>query len=392
MGTRVGPNYANIFMGVLEGEFLNSQSLKPLYYKRFIDDVFLIWTHGQTNLITFIDAFNSAHPSISFSYQYSPSTVNFLDVNVTVSEGKLITKLYRKPTDKQQYLHFQSSHVKHCKTGIPYSQAHRFRRICSKEEDFNDNCKELRSALLKQKYPVEIIDNAIDRARNLNRSDILRGTKTSHDKPQTNLVLTHSASVPKVSSILKKHYNILTQSERLKHIFPEPPRVVYRRNKNIRDVLTSSKIRTQTTGGCSPCGKPRCQICTHMSTTDTAVSSASDFRLKIKGNLNCDSSNVVYLLECTVCHLQYIGQTQKSFRSRFNNHKSHSKTLPSLPLSKHVNLPGHSFDHLRATILESGFRSHHDRLIRESYLIYKFKSASSGINESLGKLSSLVGT
>lgn len=205
MGTRVGPNYANIFMGVLEEEFLNSKSLKPLYYKCFIDDVFLIWPHGESNLLTFIDAFNSAHPSISFSSDHSPSTINFLDVNVTVSEGKLITKLYRKPTDKQQYLNFQSSHVKHCKTGIPYSQAHRFRRICSEKEDFNSNCQQLRSALLKQKYPVEIIDNAIHRAQKLNRSDLLKSTKTFKNTPQTNLVLTHSTSVPKVSSILKKH-------------------------------------------------------------------------------------------------------------------------------------------------------------------------------------------
>lgn len=68
MGTRVRPNYANVIMGVLEGEFLNSQSLNSMYYKRLIDDVFLIWINDQTKLLFFINAFHSAYPSISFSF------------------------------------------------------------------------------------------------------------------------------------------------------------------------------------------------------------------------------------------------------------------------------------------------------------------------------------
>lgn len=53
--------------------------------------------------------------------------------------------------------------------------------------------------------------------------------------------------------------------------------------------------------------------------------------------------------------------------------------MSSLPLTKHVNLLGHPFDHLWSTILESGFRCCHDREIRESYLTFKFKSASSAL-------------
>lgn len=68
METRGRQNYANVIMGVLEGEFLNSQSLNSIYYKRLIDYVFLIWINDQTKLLFFINAFNSACPSISFSF------------------------------------------------------------------------------------------------------------------------------------------------------------------------------------------------------------------------------------------------------------------------------------------------------------------------------------
>ena len=36
----------------------------------------------------------------------------------------------------------------------------------------------------------------------------------------------------------------------------------------------------------------------------------------------CNSSNVVYLITCKTCALQYVGSTITKFRLRFNNHKA----------------------------------------------------------------------
>ena len=41
-----------------------------------------------------------------------------------------------------------------------------------------------------------------------------------------------------------------------------------------------------------------------------------------KGDLNCNSKFVVYLLRCKVCGKQYVGSTITKFRERFNNYKS----------------------------------------------------------------------
>lgn len=392
MGTKVGPNYANIFMGILECEFLGKNMLQPLYYRRFIDDIFLVWTHDEASLLGFIQKFNNFHPSIKFSHQFSRTSVNFLDVTVTISEGQLATKLFRKPTDRHQLLHFQSSHPRHCKTGIPYSQAHRFKRLCSDRTDFIENCNRLKSSLVKRKYPEKLIDDAITRADQLNRTEILKGKDGNDSSAQTNLVLTFSSSAPKVSAILKRHHNILTESDNLKKIFSVPPRVVYRRSKNLHDMLTSSKIGTRKESGCAPCNKPRCKVCVHMQTTQNAASTSSDFKLKIRGSFDCDTYNAVYMLECSACLKQYIGHTETPFRIRFNNHKSHVNIFPHLPLSRHVRMPGHSFDQMKATILESGFRSNHDRELRESYLIFKFNTVADGINEDAGTLTCLPST
>ena len=69
MGTRMAPSYANIFMGILEESMLATApgGLTPLFYGRFIDDVFGIWTHGEDTLLQFFDHANSCHRDIAFT-------------------------------------------------------------------------------------------------------------------------------------------------------------------------------------------------------------------------------------------------------------------------------------------------------------------------------------
>ena len=67
MGTCTAPSYANTFMGALEKSILDSSPLQPKYYRRFIDDILLIWEHGEDELDKLIDSMNNFHHSIKFS-------------------------------------------------------------------------------------------------------------------------------------------------------------------------------------------------------------------------------------------------------------------------------------------------------------------------------------
>nr|XP_048706612.1 uncharacterized protein LOC125636878 [Caretta caretta] len=59
MGTCMAPQYAHIFMADLEKCFLSSRPLTPLLYLRYIDDIFIIWTHGKEALEEFHHDFNN---------------------------------------------------------------------------------------------------------------------------------------------------------------------------------------------------------------------------------------------------------------------------------------------------------------------------------------------
>ena len=71
------------------------------------------------------------HPTIKFTAEWSKTSINFLNVTVSLIEAVIETDLFVKPTDSYQYLQSSSCHPFHCKKGIPYSQALRLNRICS---------------------------------------------------------------------------------------------------------------------------------------------------------------------------------------------------------------------------------------------------------------------
>ena len=76
-------------------------------------------------------------------------------------------------------------------------------------------------------------------------------------------------------------------------------------------------------GGCRPCGHKVCQIHKHLVTTDTTtVKSFYDDRpIKVKKPVDCCTSNLVYLLQCTLHHKQYTGSSV-AFKSRWSKHRS----------------------------------------------------------------------
>ncbi len=52
MGKTFAPFYRNIFMALLEEQILNKNNNQPLVYFRFLDDIFMIWTHGIEKFTT----------------------------------------------------------------------------------------------------------------------------------------------------------------------------------------------------------------------------------------------------------------------------------------------------------------------------------------------------
>ena len=59
-------------------------------------------------------------------------------------------------------------------------------------------------------------------------------------------------------------------------------------------------------------------------------------------SLTCATENVIYLITCKKCGIQYIGETGQKLRNRLNNHRNRLRQLSNLYLYQHFNSDGHS--------------------------------------------------
>ena len=144
MGTKMAVAFANIFMAYIETEILSKSVIKPLIWKRYIDDIFSLWDVSKQDIDKFITQANSHHPTIKFTAEISNTEATFLDT--VVYKGKrfqnqstLDVKTHFKPTETFQYTHFSSCHPPGVKKGFVKGEALRLLRTNSSKTTFEEN-------------------------------------------------------------------------------------------------------------------------------------------------------------------------------------------------------------------------------------------------------------
>ena len=131
-------------------------------WRRFIDDIFIIWSGSCSQFDDFFNFINSFHPTIKFDppqHNEEDNSCNFLDLKISIENCKIQTDLYRKETSKPRALLPSSAHPGHITPNIVYSMAYRLLRICSTEVTFEARLEELKTEfLIPRKYHPKIID------------------------------------------------------------------------------------------------------------------------------------------------------------------------------------------------------------------------------------------
>ena len=96
MGTKTTPPYANIFMGRHEETIREAFIWAIPFWKRFINDILLIFLGTNKQLQSMKDFMNNLHPTIRFTFEHCTQGISFLDMKVHVGvDHKLSTTLYR---------------------------------------------------------------------------------------------------------------------------------------------------------------------------------------------------------------------------------------------------------------------------------------------------------
>ena len=93
---------------------------------------------------------------------------------------------------------------------------------------------------------------------------------------------------------------------------------------------------------------------------DIIMQHSSSFTSKVSGkqyNIFCTVNcvNIIYIIECSVCGLQYVGKSKQPFHKRLNGHRSDLTKKTFLPVSQHSRLSDNSledFNRMKILIIE----------------------------------------
>ena len=372
MGTPMAPNYANLFMSKFENDLITSyhqeKGLKPHVWFRYIDDIFMIWTHGPDTLKDFIDYTQNfskqrnMKSDIRFEVNQSTLSTNFLDVTVNLVAGILTTTLYSKPTDAHLYLNKKSNHPRHVIKNLPKGQLIRIRRICTESSEYIKNSDIMCKSLIKRGYSEKHLQSVVKDVLAMDREELLQDKQKEKKDPNTIFVSDWHPMLNNIPAILKRNFHLIENDSELTKIFPSKPLVAFRRPRNIRNHVVRNNIHKEDKKkGSVKCGK--CKFCTsyNFATSDTITNKNKNISIKLRHFGSCASEGVIYAARCRKHHCIYVGHTGVPLRSRFYKHRWDIKNRPgNSELAEHFH-KDHCDNDMEVFILQTDIKDEKER-------------------------------
>ena len=397
MGSPMAPNYAGLYVGYLEKTKIFNPTCNPflskiLLWKRFIDDVFLLFKGTREELHNFFLFVNACSDHLKFTMSFDFHSLNFLDLLITRGDdNRLYTDLYKKPTDRNSLLRAESCHPLPLKNSLPYSQFCRVKRICQKPTDFNRHLLDMQKKFKDRGYSATQINNAAQKINSKPRSELFHRRSDAKSRAPVVFSTRYSRAAENCKTVINKHWHILRSDKSLYEAFSQPPLTVFSRGQNLRHHLVKSDLPPTPSMPAQrqltpiPDGNYRCGACTQCNFTHRCQSFKhphSGKTIPIKGMITCSTTGVIYLLTCP-CGKAYVGMTKRELKVRIAEHRStiRCKNM-NYPVAAHFAEANHPVSSLRYIGIEKvnvprrGGDIEQLLLKREASWIYQLKTLS----------------
>lgn len=171
MGTNAAVELANIYVAhyiECKESFKERKTRFMRLWKRFIDDVFMIWKGTRAELDQFIVWLNSQNPSLRFTAHIHESETDFLDLTAFRHNHRLKFKIYQKSINRFLYVPFDSNHPRHVFRAFIKGELIRYARNCTRMVDFWRQRGLFGIRLENRGYPQSFIQRVF---REVNHSD-----------------------------------------------------------------------------------------------------------------------------------------------------------------------------------------------------------------------------
>ena len=292
---------------------------------------------------------NLLHPAIKFTTarEDSQGCIPFLDILLTRhQDDSYSTELYVKDTHSGIVLHFASAHPRRTKVNTLKNELRRARRLSSDTQTANRSASKIKDVFKHNGYPdklIESTDRQVQAQAQTSTQTPAQGQpsdRTFHEKNDSAFL-----TLPFVDDTTCKRVEAAVKKSGV------PCKVAWTNRGSLKKQLVRSDLR----GDKCPISRGKCLPC------------AAGF------DGTCSVNNVVYEVECVMCHSTYIGECIRPVRERFFDHRRAAfRKDPENPVGNHF-LTKHSHDVLPETPITGTIlircRSHVDRKLNETMSI-----------------------
>ena len=151
-------------MEELENSVLKKARGMVRLWRRYVDDTLAVVKEGTEDII--LQVLNNEHGSIRFTCEKEvEGRIPFLDVDLKREDGEIRRKVFRKSTATQRDLDFSSAHCNSVKWGVVSCMRRRAERICSQQEDLDEEIDNLRKVFVRNGYPKSEVRRRLEEAR-----------------------------------------------------------------------------------------------------------------------------------------------------------------------------------------------------------------------------------
>ena len=331
MGSPLGPVLAGIFMVDLETKVLPKLRTSMTAWKRYVDDTIAYIKEKDIDKV--LKAINDHHDNIKFTYELeSDNELSFLDVKIRRFGNNIQTSVYRKPTNTDLYLHWNSFAPNTWKKGTLRTLILRAHTICSNEELFAAEIAHLKHVFHNiNGYPKGVI------------SQIIREVNEKFNQPQNCSVQPEADQLPAEPN--KRQVLCLPYQGK------KGENIMRSMNRTLNTIIGN-------------------QIETRVVYNSTKLSSFFSTKDKIAKE---HQNNVVYKIECPNenCEESYTGETNRRIFERVKDHSGRDKNST---VFRHSVITGHKLVTMTdVKIIAKGFKGDEPREIAEAFLIKEQK-------------------
>ena len=307
MGSPLSAVLASLYMESLEKDHYEGIMGKGSVWWRYVDDVIVVVPEAM-DIDRKLQEINNVNGDIQFTVEMEKEKkLPFLDKLIWRREDGVKFSVYRKPTNRDDFIHYLSAHSKKIKSGVLIGFYLRAYRICSQEK-LEEELEYVKEAFKKLKYPEGMIASCRRKAKRI----------ASRNNPET-------------GSKTEEKCIVVPWSHRSEGIDNQLGKVGYKvvngRNTRIGDMVAR------------------------------------------KGGRDANKNSVIYCVPCSGCPKAYFGESGRGLDKRLREHKADIRAHRlSNSLALHAQECGHLPHWQGAVVLDEGLEKKSRRMIEAAYI------------------------